>query len=75
MSPNSLLLSAALLCLLQCTAGVPVQEFIGYPHSSTSHQVLTPSTANYLIPINKTSVPFIFDELVYTAFQVSIRHN
>ena len=72
MSPRAVLFSAAVLCLLQCNAGILVQEFIGYPHSNTSHQVITPDTGNYLILISKTAVPFIFDEIEYTSFQVSL---
>ena len=72
MSSRVILFSAAVLCLLQCTAGVAIQDLIGYPHSSATHQVFTPNSGNYWLQINKTAIPFIFDEIEYTAFEVSL---
>ena len=60
---RSVLCGAVVLCLLFCCTAIPLEDFVGYPFSSGTHQVfhIPPSTsAFYDFPVN-ISQPFVID--------------
>ena len=69
---RSVLCGAVVLCLLQCCTAVPLEEFVGYPFSNETHQVIyiPASSGSYAFPVN-TAQPLIIEGRGTTDFYVS----